>query len=221
VGLFKKLFSRASPVSAARTWLSNASERDFEWADLGELALPSGGIFVGDPTGGHDYHMRATATVEVQALHVWAFHSGAERPDFEARTNTLIWLEASGAQPATRGLSLDFGVDAACLAFGDLETGHAFTRLSDIEYEAGRGDNFAWLMPYIQELPHYAGWADIPPEGLRMFIASTGNDGGFAASWLHDAQGGLSGILIDIGGRASDKTFLDTLLPPRDVPASH
>lgn len=62
MGLFKQLFSRASPVCAARTWLSTTSARDFLWADLGELVLPSGGLFVGDPTGGHDYHMRATAT---------------------------------------------------------------------------------------------------------------------------------------------------------------
>jgi len=48
-----------------------------------------------------------------------------------------------------------------------------------------------------------------------MFIASTGDDGGFAAVWLHDGTDDLSGILVDIAGRESDSLFLDKLLPER------
>lgn len=159
--------------------------------------------------------MRASTALDVDSVRVWVFESGPEGSEFEAHTNTLLWLEVLGTPPVTRGSSLDFGVDAACLAFGDLETGHAFTRLSDLEYDAGRGDNFEWLLPHIQEKPHFARWVEIPPDSHRMFIASTGNDGGFAAVWLHDVQDEISGILIDIGGRASDLRFLDKLLPQR------
>lgn len=238
MGLFSKLFGRRSEstpspagrtdqalsppapgpdpaaFSSARDWLEAASERDFVWRDLGELTLPSRAIFVSDPTGGLDYHMRHTAPVEIDSLRVWVFESGPERPSFEAHTNTLVWLEACGTPPVARGSALEFGVDAACLGLGDLETGHAFTRLTDHELDAGRGDSFEWIGPHIREQPHFARWLDIPPDGHRMFVASTGNDGGFAAVWLYDANDALSGILIDIGGRASDARFLDKLLPP-------
>lgn len=228
MNLFRKLLGLATsdrpardgppvtpPPADARSWLRVASERAFVWRDMGELALPSQHIFVGDPTWGDDYHMKQTAPVDADRVTVWVFESGEESDAFHAHTNALVWLEISGTPPTTRGLALDFGVDAACFAFGDLETGRAFTRLTELESAAGRGDSFEWIGPYINEHPNFARWLSIPPDGQPMFVASTGSDGGFSAVWLHDAQDSLSGILIDIAGRASDLRYLDKLLPPR------
>lgn len=202
----------------ARTWLRAASERDDAWQDLGDLGLPSHRIFVGDPTNGHDGHMENVAAIAADTLRVWVLEAGPDQNEFEAHRNALVWLEARGTTPVARGRSLDFGVDAACFAIGDGATGDAFTRLTDIEFDAGRGDSFEWIQPFIQERPHYARWLEIPPHGHPMFVASTGDDGSFAAVWLHDGSDELSGILIDIAGRTSDGLFLDKLLPKRDSP---
>jgi hypothetical protein len=230
MSLFDRLFGRTEPAAIhstqhrstdlaeapdARTWLRTASERDNVWRDFGNLRLPSRRIFVGDPTNGHDGHMENVATIELDALRVWVLEAGPDRNEFEAHRNALVWLEARGTRPVARGRSLDFGVDAACFAIGDGETGDAFKRLTDLELDAGRGDNFEWILPFIQERPHYAGWLEIPPNGHPMFVASTGDDGGFAAVWLHDESDDLSGILVDIAGRESDSLFLDRLLPNR------
>lgn len=229
MNLLRKLLGRDPPSNVpvppadtpatARGWLAAAAARDgCVWRDLGALALPSRRLFIGDPTWGDDYHLRQTASVEMDALRVWVLDSGPNPSTYEAHANTLVWLEALGTPPATRGAALDFGVDAACFALGDVEAGHAFTRLTDHEAAAGRGDSFEWIQPYIQERPHVARWLEIPPDGKRMFVASTGRDGGFAATWLHDRDGALSGILIDILGRAGDGRFLDTLLPEHPAP---
>lgn len=234
MGLLSKLFGRAggnagppglpeaqasaptAPPSDARGWLAQAGERPYIWREHGELALPSREIFVGDPTWGDDYHLRQTGSVDVDALTVWVLDAGPQDSIYASHVNGLVWLQAGGGVPRCVGARLDFGVDAACMALGDVATGRAFAELTDLEQDAGRGDSFDWIQPYLEEHPNYARWLSIPPGGLPMFVASTGNDGGFAAAWLHDEAGALSGILIDIQGRASDGRFLDGLLPPRD-----
>ncbi|WP_114961532.1 hypothetical protein [Tritonibacter mobilis] len=201
--------------SAARVWLKEVSERDFVWKDLGVLAVPSQELFVSDPACGSDYHMRHTASVEAVELHIWVLESGLDHKGFHDHTNGLVWLEANGNRPFTRGTELGFSVGSASLGIGNIEAGQAFTRLTDYELDAGRGDSFDWISPFLQEKPHFARWLEIPPDRHRIFVASTSNDGGFAAVWLHDAHDLLSGVLIDIAGRASDRLFLDKLLPDR------
>jgi len=157
--------------------------QECKWKKLGPLALPSGRIFVGDPTGGHDGHMNGAQAVGADALTAWAFQ------DRSTGENHIVWLEATDALPTHKGAQLDFGVDA------------------------GRGDSFDWLVPHLQISPNFSSWVKVPPAGLPMLLISTRADGGYAAVWLLDAQGTLCGILIDISGRASDQLFLDKLLP--------
>lgn len=220
---WKRLFGRQGDTacglstpgkSDARVWLERASARPYVWRDLGELALPSREIFVGDPTWGDNYHLTHTGAVDVPALTVWVLASPPTDSPYLSHVNGLLWLEASGDTPVAVGTYLTFGVDAACLGLGDLAAGRAFAELTHLELDAGRGDSFEWLLPHIQAHPHYARWLTIPPAGLPMFVASTGNDGGFGAAWLHGENGALAGILIDIEGRAGDSRLLDTLLPP-------
>ncbi|MBU4612533.1 hypothetical protein IMZ29_18875 [Achromobacter sp. GG226] len=207
--------AKAQGPATAREWLSLTCERPYTWRRAGDLAVPSRRIFVGDPTWGSDAHMEQQGAVSIDSLAVWVLSSGSDPSPYKTDVNGLLWLEANGAVPVAVGHRLDFGVDAACFAVGDVATGQAFTELTDLELDAGRGDSFEWIQPYIQAFPHYARWVSVPPAGLPMFVVSTGNDGGFAAAWLHDAAGALSGILVDIQGRASDRKYLDTLLPAR------
>jgi hypothetical protein len=201
--------AKAQEPHSAQTWLARQSEREESavWTQLGELTLPSGRIFVGDPTSGHDDHMQGARAAGVARLEAWTFQ------DRETSANHLIWLEAAGTVPVSKSQMLEFGVDAATIGLGDANTGDLFSALTDRELDAGRGDNFDWIMPHIQESQHFAKWLTIPPNDLHMLIASTANDGGYAAVWLHDTSGALSGILIDITGRTSDQLFLDKLLP--------
>ncbi len=205
--------------TTARGWLAAAAARDgCVWRDLGVLALPSRRLFVGDPTWG--------TTITCARPHRSRWTRCRSGYSIRVRTHPLTrrtptpWSGWRGWAHRRRrgGRRWISAVDAACFAVGDIEAGHAFTRLTDHDAAAGRGDSFEWIQPYIQERPHVARWLVIPPDGKRMFVASTGRDGGFAATWLHDRDGALSGILIDILGRAGDGRFLDTLLPERPAP---
>lgn len=195
----------ADTASAARTWIANASARPGEWREHDRLELTSGRIFVGDPTWGDDYHIRdpraLTGTLRV-------FTRSAPEG-----YNLLVWLEANGNRPAHAGKQIEFGVDAATIGLGDMAAGQALVDLGEARQDQDQGDSFDWLMPYIQEQQHFARWLPIPPGDQSIFLVSTGNDGGYAAVWLLDDTGALSGILIDIAGRKPDLLFLDKLLP--------
>ena len=195
----------AEPLSPARIWLVESAARPGNWHDHGQLALPSGSIFVGDPTWGDDYHIRDPRRLDAS---LQVFTRTAPEGD-----NLLIWLEANGNRPAKTGDKIEFGVDAATIALGDLGAGQALVDLGTTLQDQGKGDSFEWLMPAIQEQRNFARWLPIPPADQPIFLVSTGNDGGYAAVWLLDERGALSGILIDIMGRQPDLKFLDTLLP--------
>ena len=195
-------------MSAAREWIVETGARKGVWKDHGPIGFPSGRMFVGDPTWGDDYHLRGHMPVPDVPVRVWSYSEGGG-------INFSIWLEAAGTLPASRGEALNFGVDAAVLALGDLETGEAFVALGERRLDAGKGDSFDWIMPHIQAAANFAKWLPIPPDNQPMFLATTNNDGGYAAVWLYDAGGALSGILIDLRGRASDLKFLDVLLPDK------
>ena len=214
VAALAALLGAAPPATAddARDWLARAGERSLAWTDHGALTLPSGRLFVGDPTGGGAYHMTATGAVEGPLRLLTARDPDAPNPD----ANALIWLEAGGTPPVATGTRLGFGVDGATLALGSVEAGEAFTALEEIELDAGRGDNFDWIMPHIQISNDFAYWLGVPPGDERMFLATTRADGGYEAVWLLDADGAVSGILIDISGRASDGLYIDTTLPEGD-----
>ncbi|MFK7938711.1 MAG: hypothetical protein AB8B82_04985 [Roseovarius sp.] len=196
----------AQTSSAARDWIVNAGQRTGTWRDHGRLALPSGRLFVGDPTWGDAYHLRGAKPAPADAVHVWSFGKGRNG------LNYAIWLELAGTTPVKRGEMLEFGVDAAVLALGDYATGQAMVDLGDALIDAGKGDSFDWISPHIQASANFAKWLPIPPQGQQMFLATTNNDGGYGAAWLYDDAGALSGVLIDLRGRASDQTFLDVLL---------
>lgn len=200
----------AEAVSAARGWIDTASARPGEWREHDGLDLRSGRIFVGDPTWGDDYHIRdprpLTGTLRVFTR---------SEPD---GANLLIWLEANGNSPTQTGEQIEFGVDAATIGLGDLAAGQALVALGEARQDQGQGDSFEWLMPFLQEQQHFARWLPIPPGDQSIFLVSTGNDGGYAAVWLLDSTGALSGILIDIAGRKPDLKFLDKLLPAASRP---
>ncbi|WP_104494381.1 hypothetical protein [Paracoccus denitrificans] len=193
-------------ATPARDWIAQASGRPGAWTDHGLLELPSGMLFVGDPTWGDDYHIRDPRRLATAALRVFS------RSDEQGR-NLALWLEAAGGEPKATGERIEFGVDAATVALGDLEGGRALVAWGESRLEKGLGDSFDWLSPILQEKMNFARWLPIPPDDRPIFIASTGMDGGLAAVWLLDERGSLSGILIDIAGRASDGQYLDTLLP--------
>ena len=195
----------AQTFSPARQWITDSAARPGDWRELGQLALPSGQIFVGDPTWSDDYHIRDPRRLD-GVLQVFT----RVAPEGES---LLIWLEANGNRPVKTGEKIEFGVDAATIGLGDLAAGQALVSLGEALQEQGKGDSFEWLMPAIQEQQNFARWLPIPPENQPMLLVSTGNDGGYAAVWLLDDRGALSGILIDIAGRKPDLKFLDTLLP--------
>ena len=195
----------AESLSPARLWLGESAARAGFWQDLGPLARPSGRIFVGDPTWGDDYHIRDPRPL-AGPLQVFT------RTDPDG-PNLLIWLEANGNRPAATGDRIEFGVDVATIGLGDLGAGQALVDLGEALQDQGKGDSFEWLQPALQQQQHFARWLPIPPEDQPILLVSTGNDGSYAAVWLLDERGELSGILIDIAGRQPDLKFLDTLLP--------
>lgn len=194
-------------ISAAQQWLASTSGHQATWVDHGMLELPGGQLFVGDPTWGDDSHIKDPRPV-AGPLHVYTLQSPAP-----AQTH-LLWLEASGTPPTHTAERISFGVDAATVGLGALEAGQALVALGERWLDQGKGDSFEFISPLISAEFHFAKWVEIPPGPEQMFLASTGGDGGLDAVWLRDSGGGLSGILVDLTGRASDRAYLDTLLPP-------
>lgn len=197
--------STALAEDAARDWIARTAGQSGAWVKHGTLALPSGTLFVGDPTWGDDTHLRGARKAGVRKLTVWTFRLDAHR-------NGVIWLEAGGAAPVATAGAIDFGVDAAHVALGDLATGKALAALRH-GTAPGVGDSHDLFMQAMGRENSLTGWVEVPPRKGRMFVAATARDGGLRAVWLKGARGGLSGILIDAAGRKGDGKYLDTLLP--------
>lgn len=104
----------------------------------------------------------------------------------------------------------EFSIDAACIGVFPAAAYDAFSTLD----RADDGPSaFDWVSEHIPQIAHFACTLSIPQSETPCFIASTGSDGGYAAAALLDAEGRLSEVLIDIAGRASDRCFIDKLLP--------
>lgn len=197
-----------APAQTMRDWISAQSGHSATWQSCGSLALPSGTIFIGDPSWGDDYHLRGASPVSAQNLDIWV---AVSQPDHRALT---LWLEASTAPPATVTHHLDFGTDSAYFAFGDLAGGAALLALRD-QTIPGAADSHAFLFPYIAAAPFICLFIPVPPKDLPVFAIDTRADGGLRAVWVADKTGAFTGIMVDIAGRASDARPLDSLLENR------
>ena len=194
----------ASDASPARDWIDAAQGGAARWQELGTLELPSGRIFIGDPSWGDAYHMKGARPVEADELDVW-LRVG------EAGGITAVWLEASGETPVRISAALPFGMEAAYFALGDKDTGSAIAALGEADLP-DIPDGFALFRPVVQEAGFVADWVPVPPRKLPALAIGTGSDGGLHAVWTRDTAGKLSGILIDVTGRDSDGRFIDLLL---------
>jgi hypothetical protein len=197
----------ASDEVAARAWIAAASDHSAAWVHASRFVLPEGKIFVGDPSWGDDYHLRGAREVPVRQLEIW-FLVGDAEPTVHA-----VWLEAGGTLPASSGAMIEFGMDSAYFAFGDLATGRDLATIGDLGI-AEVPSNFEFFLPHIQRTDFTWLTLEVPPRGGIVHAVNTRNDGGLKAVWLHDGNDGFSGILIDISGRASDRQYIDTLLAP-------
>lgn len=198
--------SRAETANeAGRNWIHAASEHSAVWQSSGQLELPSGTIFIGDPSWGGDYHLRGTMAVSADQLDVWLLVSS------DGKQVHAVWLEANGNLPVTVSGNIDFGTDSAYFALGDLVTGQAIADIGDLDIPEVP-DSFEFFLPHIQNFGFTAIWLDVPPDDLPVLAVETKQDGGLKAVWTEDIEGDLSGILIDITGRASDQLFLDKLV---------
>lgn len=206
----QRLFGGGRP-KGAKDWFAQASGRDLVWSDHGPL-ITQGGISVGDPTDGHG-NLIQHGPVEAGQLQVLTATDAAHPNDTNA--NALLWLEATGSLPVSKGQEIGFGVDAASFALGDAALQDGFQDFSAHLHDEGEGDSFDWVQPHIQASANFAKWVTLPIGDIRMFLVSTRRDGGLAAVSLYGADGQLSGVLIDIMGRVGDLRYLDKDLPPR------
>ncbi|MFC0501326.1 hypothetical protein [Asaia krungthepensis] len=207
----------ASHLSAAREWLAIQSGRPFSWTAFDPL--PEGPtLYLGDPLSDIETLGHVTLPEAAFPLTPWVFESGDESDAYYAHTNSLIWLEAAGTMPHTKQMVLEFSVDAGCIGIFT-ETGR--TALVKLDAVEGPGTTFEWLTARIPPGAHFAVTLSVSTGHASLFIASTGSDGGFGAASLYDKRGILSGVLIDIAGRAGDRCFIDRLLPEQGRARSH
>lgn len=200
----------------ALSYLADLSERQGEWVDHGDIEFPSGKLFFGDPTYGDDNHIRDPRTTPASTARLWTYSYDFiwQGDGSKGSQNGTLWLEFSGETPVRKGERISFGADAAVIGFGDLIGGTALVALGERWQEAGKGDSFEFLQPFFLDGPHmFTRKVEIPQSDEAIYLATTGTDGGFDAVWLYDANGDVSGILVDIAGRESDAKFIDTLIP--------
>ncbi len=202
------LFPGLLQADTMRSWINTESGHPAAWQNCGTLSLPSGKIFIGDPSWGDDYHLRGASPVAAQTLDIWLLVS---KPENRALT---LWLEAKDAAPAMTTHSLDFGTDSAYFAFGDLRSGQALLDLREQDIP-GAADSHEFMFPHISAAPFSCKQIDVPPHELPVFAIDTRDDGGLKAVWVADGNGTFTGIMVDIAGRASDRRFLDKLLENR------
>lgn len=189
----------------ARDWILSVSERSASWQFLGTLDLPSGSIFIGDPSRGGDYHLRGIKEVNAARLSVWLLIA-----DDSKQVHT-VWLEADGDLPEKISGEIVFGIDSAYFAFGDLWSGQDLANIGDLNLPK-LPDSFEFFLPHIQN-PGFTGiWLDAPPRNSPVCAVETDRDGGLKAVWTEGGGGRFSGILIDITGRRSDELYLDKLI---------
>lgn len=196
-------------IQTGRDWIEAKSERAVTWLDFGTLHLPSGELFIGDPSWGDDYHMRGARSVPVDQLRVWVHVENPLIP----RENQVhaVWLAAADTPPAKIVGKIDFGMDSAYFAFGDVTTGHDLVAIKGMNHPDFY-DSFDFFLPHIQQYGFVGQWLNVPQSGRPTFAVDTKRDGGLTAVWTEDSDKAFAGILIDLTGRVSDRLFLDTLI---------
>jgi hypothetical protein len=197
--------------SEGREWIETISGHSAAWKHQGALELPSGKIFIGDPSWGDGHHLRGAKAVPVNTLDVWLLVSRQE----EKKKNQVhaVWLAAADTKPSAITRSIEFGVDSAYFALGDLSTGQSLATIGD-QGLPEIPDSFEFFLPHIQDSGFLAIWLDVPPTDQPVLAVETKRDGGLKAVWTENRNERFSGILIDITGRASDRRYLDTLIGP-------
>jgi hypothetical protein len=208
-------FSSVANVESrtGRDWIQTVSGHSASWKKYDELNLPSGEIFIGDPSWGDDYHLHGARAVPVSKLDVWLFVSNEKNTD-ENLVHT-VWLEASATTPTKVVGAIDFGMDSAYFAIGDLTTGRDLANMRNLDLSQ-YADCFEFFLPHIQNYGFMGLWLNVPPKNQPVLAIETKNDGGLRAVWTEDDKGAFSGILIDITGRVTDQLFLDKLLEHND-----
>ncbi|QFT98879.1 hypothetical protein FIU85_16305 [Roseovarius sp. THAF8] len=215
LGLFQAA-GAAGAEEGALSYLADLSERQGQWADHGVIEFPSGKVFFGDPTYGDGAHIKDPRAAPASTARLWTYsYDFIWQGDGSTGTqNGILWLEFSGKTPVRKGERVGFGADAAVIGFGDLNGGKALTALGERWQKAGKGDSFEFLQPFLLDGPYmFTRKVEIPQSDAAIYLVTTGTDGGFDAVWLYDATGDVSGILVDIAGRKSDRKFIDTLIP--------
>jgi hypothetical protein len=200
----------ADSPSAAREWIASAKAQGGKWVDSGTFTLPSGQIFIGDPTWASDYHIRDPRPAPAPALRLWTLHPA------DNGYPLAVFLENTGLAPVAQSDSISFGVDAAVIGLGDLNAGRALVSWGETLMDQGTGDSLEFLQPALNAPGSAPQKVPVPPDDQPIFLVPTGRDGGLKAVWLMDRNGAVSGILIDITGRAKDGLFVDRLLPAQN-----
>ena len=205
------LISSSAHGETARDWIEQQTGREGEWIAYGEINFPSGQIFIGDPSWTDDYHMRGATKIPVDQLQIWMYVSEVSNP--KANRVHTVWLEALGTTPKKTTSRIQFGVDSAYFAFGDIRVGPDLTNIGDLKL-AGIPNSFEFFLPHIENYGFVGVSLEVPPSSSPVFAVETKKDGGLEAVWTEDGNGAFSGILIDITGRASDGLYLDMLIEP-------
>ncbi|MGB0798300.1 MAG: hypothetical protein ACPGRD_03155 [Planktomarina sp.] len=190
----------------AMGWIDDHRTTQGSWISAGTIDLPSGSIFVGDPSWGNDYHMRGATAVAVQSLQIFVLQSP------EGNRASAVWLAAANTRPVSKGASLEFGMDSAYFAFGDHDVGRAVANIGDLDLPK-IPDSFEFFLPHISNGDFVIKQLQVPPNDAPVYAVNTNRDGGLAAVWTYDANNQFSGILIDIVGLLPENRYLDTLLP--------
>ena len=203
--LFPSLGLAEEHSSPSQNWIVSNSGHTATWRNVGILSIPSGSIFIGDPSYGSDYHLRGARKILVSKVDVWLLMSESGH-----QVHT-VWLEANGNLPSRISGSIEFGTDSAYFALGDLTAGNDLANIGDLE-NPDFYDSFEFFLPHIQDGGFTSVWLDVPPRNAPVLAVETNRDGGLKAIWVEDSEQNFSGILIDITGRIGDNLYLDKLL---------
>lgn len=207
--LFGGAGAASADVLAGQNWIDKVASAPGKWTPVGDMQLPSGRMFVGDPSWGDDSHVRGALPSQAARFDIWL------RLDPQSGRIQLVWLAAAGGVPVRRGQQIQFGMDSAYFAFGDAGVGQDLAQIGDLEPFVAN-DSFEFLLPQVQR-PGFS-WKvlPVPPGDGPVHLVNAFNDGSRAAVWLHDRSGAVSGVLIDVIGMAPGQGWLDKLLPAAD-----
>ena len=207
IAAFASVFSLAASTAKAETaimWIDQNRVLKGGWEQHGVLSLPSGSIFIGDPSYGDDYHMRGQTQIAVESLNIHVL-TGTN-----PKRTIALWLESAGTVPVTAGHRLGFGVDSAYFAFGDADSGQDIANIGNLGIPK-IPDGFEFFLPHVIDGGFAYKTLGVPPNDRPVHVIGSNRDGGLEAVWLYDTAGDFSGILVDIEGLLPERKFLDTV----------